>query len=560
MATDKYALPDYVTTRVRYYNGQFLRDDDFIAEQRYQIVERRRHERLLHIAGVTEGLDVTPVSGGGSVKVAAGSAIDDQGRAIRLDQDVTLPVTGSGSVYLELGFSEAETNPSDQNSSVQSNTRFTQNARPTLSTTRTAGTVLLAELSLTSSTITAVKLDNRVYSGLRLPGPAGTGGYLRSRGDANTGWAEMGCSLSVKGSMLVNGGVGFAGTGLNATDKKLFSPSDGLLRWQTHNQAASHAFEVGHQTDAAAVHLDTSGNSWLNGGNVAIGTTDPAGNKLRVNGTLSVDTDASVGGSLSFGSKTRQMLNLYGTGFALGVQSSTTYFRSSKSFAFYANGSHNDAELNSGGGTTLMVLSSSGPKLTISHSPGSPHMQLRREKTETTGGNLLFLELYQDDDNPAHVPAAYPSIRFHHFCRFYHRLEAREDGLHIKNGDTGNNNYAKLTASAVDVGLGHVVACQEETLRVIRGTVNSNGGINSGSGYSVSKVGTGLYDINFSTAFNTTPAVVITQIFEGNNQQGGDTRDNAVVVLTTTTKTRIKTGGSDGSVSDRSFCFVAFGT
>src|SRR6185503_7177845 len=110
----------------------------FIDEQRYQIVERRRHERLLHIAGVTEGLDITPVSGGSSVKIAAGSAIDDKGRAIRLDQDVTLPVTGSGQVYVELAFSEAETNPSDQNSSVQSNTRFTQNARPTLSTSRTA--------------------------------------------------------------------------------------------------------------------------------------------------------------------------------------------------------------------------------------------------------------------------------------------------------------------------------------------------------------------------------------------------------------------------------------
>lgn len=62
----------------------------------------------------------------------------------------------------------------------------------------------------------------------------------------------------------------------------------------------------------------------------------------------------------SFGSTTQQTLNLYGTGYGVGVQNSTEYFRSGGGFAWYLNGTHNDAQNNSGGGTTLMTLSSAG--------------------------------------------------------------------------------------------------------------------------------------------------------------------------------------------------------
>jgi hypothetical protein len=73
--------------------------------------------------------------------------------------------------------------------------------------------------------------------------------------------------------------------------------------------------------------------------------------------------------SLFFGSKTRQMLNLYsavgGTNYAIGVQTDTIYFRvndgdSGTGFAWYRGGLHNDNRLNAGGGTTLMTLNSSG--------------------------------------------------------------------------------------------------------------------------------------------------------------------------------------------------------
>ncbi len=66
-------------------------------------------------------------------------------------------------------------------------------------------------------------------------------------------------------------------------------------------------------------------------------------------GNLTVSGDLSVTGSVSFGSQVRQMLNLWSTGYGIGVQNLTQYFRSDANFAWYKGGSHNDEELNPGG-------------------------------------------------------------------------------------------------------------------------------------------------------------------------------------------------------------------
>jgi hypothetical protein len=56
------------------------------------------------------------------------------------------------------------------------------------------------------------------------------------------------------------------------------------------------------------------------GGNVGVGVAAPQA-RLHVGG------DALVAGALGFGSATRQMLNLWGTQYAAGVQASTLYLR-----------------------------------------------------------------------------------------------------------------------------------------------------------------------------------------------------------------------------------------
>ena len=69
-----------------------------------------------------------------------------------------------------------------------------------------------------------------------------------------------------------------------------------------------------------------------------------------------------------FGSQTRQMLNLYGTSYGLGVQSDTLYFRcanqdGNSGFIWYKGGVHNDNYVGSGGaggGTEMMHLVAGG--------------------------------------------------------------------------------------------------------------------------------------------------------------------------------------------------------
>ena len=62
--------------RLRYYNGQFLQEQDFTAEQEYHLDRQRRHNRQLHTYGIAEGLTVTAGVGATSAVVSPGTAVD----------------------------------------------------------------------------------------------------------------------------------------------------------------------------------------------------------------------------------------------------------------------------------------------------------------------------------------------------------------------------------------------------------------------------------------------------------------------------------------------------
>jgi len=67
--------------------------------------------------------------------------------------------------------------------------------------------------------------------------------------------------------------------------------------------------------------------------------------------------DTSITGaasSLSFGSDTRQMINLWSTTYGIGVQSSTAYIRTSRNFDIHVGGSHSNTENDPGTGGTLL--------------------------------------------------------------------------------------------------------------------------------------------------------------------------------------------------------------
>lgn len=76
-------MSDVVPTRVHYYERQFLRAEDFTADQAYHLEAHRRHNLAGHSWGILYGLEVVKDEGGG-LSVQPGLAIDGFGRELIL--------------------------------------------------------------------------------------------------------------------------------------------------------------------------------------------------------------------------------------------------------------------------------------------------------------------------------------------------------------------------------------------------------------------------------------------------------------------------------------------
>ncbi len=122
--------------------------------------------------------------------------------------------------------------------------------------------------------------------------------------------------------------------------------------------------------DNIAVFANSTGNTAVYGysdsgtGVIGFSATGYAGifaGKSRFTGNVEIEDDVKVTGSESFGSITRQMINLYSTTYGIGVQSGTQYFRTNGGFAWFKDGVHSNTANSPGtGGTRLMRLDSSG--------------------------------------------------------------------------------------------------------------------------------------------------------------------------------------------------------
>jgi hypothetical protein len=88
-------------------------------------------------------------------------------------------------------------------------------------------------------------------------------------------------------------------------------------------------------------------------------------------------------------------------------------------------------------------------------------------------------------------------------------------------------------------------------LRIIRGNVNANSTITQGSGFTISKSGTGLYNINFTTAFTIVPSIAFAPY--GSNQLSGTTN-------ITLTFAQITISNISGVLIDQGFSFIIIGT
>ncbi len=98
-------------------------------------------------------------------------------------------------------------------------------------------------------------------------------------------------------------------------------------------------------------------------------------------------------------------------------------------------------------------------------------------------------------------------------------------------------------------------------MTTLYGTVNPNGQRAGGSaGWTVRQDGEGMYLIVFEPAFPATPVSVVTQVYPNDlANNGGDTRDNAVIIGQDNNELKVKTGDGNGGASNRWFNFVTVG-
>lgn len=190
--------------RMNWFDRQFVRAQDFVDADDYQLDRRRRHVRLLHSPGVAEGLRVNGAVGDASIAVDAGTAIDGQGREIVVlvpPPPLSLP-TGVASAEIYLLYEEALADPSTD-PGVAGHTRIHEIPKlavrkpgesvPTsASTTGAVPGVLLANLELDGGKLTAAP-DNsvRTLAGAVIGDVAVAGVTLRRTGRPASEWPRI---------------------------------------------------------------------------------------------------------------------------------------------------------------------------------------------------------------------------------------------------------------------------------------------------------------------------------------------------------------------------------
>ena len=115
-----------VIKRMNYYNGEFLKEDDFRVEQQYHVDMLKAHNKNLHSWGIANGLDIFKIDKR-KVTIKRGMAIDTVGRQIIVEADIEEEIPeyiSAPELYLTISYDEVDTDPIDYISGIGSlNTR-----------------------------------------------------------------------------------------------------------------------------------------------------------------------------------------------------------------------------------------------------------------------------------------------------------------------------------------------------------------------------------------------------------------------------------------------------
>ncbi len=204
-----YDLSKPIEKRVRFFDGQFLQDQDFVDEQKYHLDRSRRHNRQLHLSGIVEGLTVTK-GANNQVTVAPGTAIDSDGRQLVLVETRQADLVPADKfndkqgIQLYIRYRESAVDQQTGTGSAD-NTRWLESPElvllaPGESLSSGMPPVLLAQLALDNKGVVTVDNSVRQYSGLRLPGPAVDAPTVRTTAN---GRVNLSSTLTVEGSLAI---------------------------------------------------------------------------------------------------------------------------------------------------------------------------------------------------------------------------------------------------------------------------------------------------------------------------------------------------------------------